>query len=63
MLNSVQNTTHNNEILRKLETTVFHEDMTVTTNEVVKVINCLKRGKTVGPDKAAAEALMHSINR
>ena len=31
MINSVQNTTHQNEVLRKLEATEFHEDMTVTT--------------------------------
>ena len=60
IFNSVQNTTHQNEILRKLETTEFHEDMTVTTNEVAKVIKGLKRGKSVGPDNVAAEALMHS---
>ena len=63
IFNSVQNTTHQNEILRKLETTEFHEDMTVTTNEVAKVIKGLKRGKAVGPDNVAAEALMHSNNR
>ena len=37
--------------------------MTVTTNEVAKVIKGLKRGKAVGPDNVAAEALMHSNNR
>ena len=63
IFNSVQNTTHQNEILRKLETTEFHEDMTVTTNEVAKLIKGLKRGKAVGPDNVAAEALMHSNNR
>ena len=63
IFNSVQNTTHQNEILRKLETTEFHEDMTVTTNEVAKVIKGLKRGKSVGPDKVAAEALLLSNNR
>ena len=36
--------------------------MTVTTNEVAKVIKSLKRGKAVGPDNVAAEALMHSTN-
>ena len=60
IFNSVQNTAHQNEILRTLETTEFHEDMKVTTNEVAKVIKGLKRGKAVGPDKVAAEALMHS---
>ena len=54
IFNSVQNTTHQNEILRKLETTEFHEDMTVTMNEVAKVIKGLKRGKAVGPDNVAA---------
>ena len=62
IFNSVQNTTHQNEILRKLETTEFHEDMSVSTNEVSKVIKGLKRGKAVGPDNVAAEALMHSNN-
>ena len=62
IFNSVQNTTHQNEILRKLETTEFHEDMTITTNEVAKVIKGLKRGKAVGPYNVAAEALMHSNN-
>ena len=63
IFNSVQNTTNQNEILRKLETTEFHEDMTVSTNEVAKVIKGLKRGKAVGPDNVAAEASMHSNNR
>ena len=63
IFNSVQNTTHQNEILRKLETTEFHEDMTVTTNEVAKVIKGLKQGKEIGPDNVVAEALMHSNNR
>ena len=63
IFNSVQNTTHQNEILRKLETTEFHEDITVTTNEVAKVIKGLKRGNAVGPENVAAEALMHSNNR
>ena len=63
IFNSVQNTTHQNEILRKLETTEFHEDMTVTMNEVAKVIKGLKRVKAVGPDNVAAEDLMHSNNR
>ena len=63
IFNPVQNTTHQNEILRKLETTEFHEDMTVTTNEVAKMIKGLKRGKAVDPDNVAAEALMHSNNR
>ena len=63
IFNSVLNTTHQNEILRKLETTEFHEDMTVTTNEVAKVIKGLKRGKAVVPDNVAAEVLMHSNNR
>ena len=60
IFNSVQNTTHQNDILRKLETTEFHEDMTVTTNEVAKVIKGLKRGKAVGPDNVAAEALIYT---
>ena len=55
IFNSVQN-----KILRKFETTDFHEDMKVATNEVAKVINGLKRGEPVGPDKVADEALMHS---
>ena len=63
IFNSVQNTAHQNEILRKLEKSEFHEDMKVTRNEVAKVIKGLKRGKAVGPDKVAAEALMHSNNR
>ncbi len=56
IFNSVQNTTHQNEIL-KLETTEFLEDMKVTTNEVAKVIKGLKRGKAVGPDKVSAEII------
>ena len=51
---------HQNEILRKLETTECHEDMTVTTNEVAKVIKGLRLVKVVGPDNVDAEALMHS---
>ena len=50
IFNSVQNTIHHNEILRKFETTEFHEDMRVITNERAKVIKCLKRGKAAGPD-------------
>ena len=61
IFNSVQNTTHQNEILRKLETTEFHEDMTVTTNEVTKVIKGLKQGKAVGPDNVAAEIIDYTI--
>ena len=34
-----------NEILRKLETTEFHEDMTVTTNEVAKVMKGIETGQ------------------
>ncbi len=41
IFNSVQNTTHQNE---KLETTEFHENMTVTTNEVAKVIKVFETG-------------------
>ena len=63
IFNSVPNTTHQNEILRKLETTEFHDDMTVTTNGVANVIKGLKRDKAVGPDNLAAVALMHSNNR
>ena len=44
IFNSVQNTTHQNEMLRKLDTTEFHEDMTVTTNEVAKVIKVFETG-------------------
>ena len=62
IFNSVQNTTHQNEILRKLETTEFHDDLTVTTNEVATLINVLKRGKAVGPDNVAVDTLMHSNN-
>ena len=43
-----------------METTECHEDMTVTTNEVAKVIKGLKLVKVVGPDNVDAEALMHS---
>ena len=50
IFNAVQNTTPQNEILRKLGTLEFLEDMTVTTNEVAKVINGFKRGKEVDPD-------------
>ena len=38
----------------------FHENMTVTTNEVAKIIKGLKRGKAVGPDNVAAEVLRHT---
>ena len=34
--------------------------MTVTTNEVAKVIKGLKRVKVVGSDNVAADALMYS---
>ena len=34
--------------------------MTVTTNEVAKVIKGLKRGKAVGPDNVAADALIYT---
>ena len=50
---SVQNAAHQNKVLRDLETTELHANMTVATNEVAKVINGLKRGKPVGPDKVA----------
>ena len=36
--------------------------MTITTNVVTKVIKGLKRGKAVGSDNVAVEALMHSNN-
>ena len=64
IFNSVQSTTHKNEVLRRLGTTEFYEDnMVVSKDEVATVVKDLKRGKAIGPDKVAAEALIHSSNR